>query len=634
MTERRRTAWIACWLALAAMSPSPSPAQEASSPDISRYERGLHIVRPGENLHFITRKYLGDKLLWRENWKLNPHVVNPDVLEPGERLQVLIEPRESVPTALLRSLAGRVEGRPLPIEDWHQSRELDLMLEEDGVRTGSRASTEMEFQDGTRVLMTEDSVVYLRRRGRQLVGLPPRSVEIVEGQAEVAAKRPAGSDREIEIVVAGTRAVSRPDESGLAQTRARRTEDAGARVMVYEGGGQVESGGQTVAVARGMGTAVEQGKRPAPPEKLLPAPEGLLPSPGSRLGYNDVELAWQPVAGAASYTVELCSDADCALLVERRVDVNETGWAPEAPAPGDYFWRVTAVSQSGLDGYPSPAAALGVDGGPDRTGPTGGLVVSGRRVRYGGRLVVDENVRIEPRLQDSQSGVAGWQPIIDGAEAARERWNGPWPDGTYRLAVRATDRVGNETIVAADEEIVVDALPPVLAITGHAVAAGERRGDDRSRCDWLPRATSRWPLVTQCRWVRKAQRRWLARGWSWLEVSVDGSRWSSLIAAGSEPAREVAQASYSLPPAPTTMTVGGADAQLLVRLADGAALLPPGGGAAAGGLRIVASDAGAGVERLEVRVGESGPGTLSLTAEAVDALGHRQTVSWRATPPR
>ena len=301
-------------LAVAALAQPPAAAQEALSSDLSAYDRGSHIVRPGENLHFITRKYLGDKLLWRENWKLNPQIEDPDKLTPGQRIEVLIERRDSVPTARLRSIAGRVEGKPAPIP-WNPARELDLMLEEDGVRTGNRASTELEFSDGTRVTMTEDSVVYLRRTGRRLVGLPPQAVEIVEGQAEVAAKRPAGSDESIEILVAGTRAVSRPDPAGVAQTRARRTGEDGAAVMVYEGGSEVESGGQKVEVGRGMGTAVERGKPPAPPEKLLPAPTELRPEPGSRLTFNGFELAWLPVAGAAAYTADLCGDVDCARLV-------------------------------------------------------------------------------------------------------------------------------------------------------------------------------------------------------------------------------------------------------------------------------------------------------------------------------
>ena len=37
------------------------------------------------------------------------------------------------------------------------------------------------------------------------------------------------------------------------------------------------------------------------------------------------------------------------------------------------------------------------------------------------------------------------------------------------------------------------------------------------------------------------------RGWRWLEVSVDGRRWNPLIAAGSEPAREIAEALEGFP---------------------------------------------------------------------------------------
>lgn len=628
----RRVPLVALVVAVS-LATSPAAAQEAPAADLSGYEYGWHIVRPGENLHFITRKYLGDKLLWRENWTLNPQIEDPDRLTPGQRINVLIERRDSVPTALLRSIAGRVEGKPAPIS-WSPAQELDLMLEEDGLRTGTRASTEMEFSDGTRVRMTEDSVLYLRRSGRRLIGLPPQAVEIVEGQAEVAAKRPAGSDQSIEILVAGTRAVSRPDATGVAQTRARRTETDGAAVMVYEGGGEVESGGQKVAVARGMGTAVEQGKPPAPPEKLLPAPAELRPEPGTRLTHNGVELVWQPVAGAAGYTAELCSDPDCARLVERRAGLQTTSWKPSPPATGEYFWRVTAVSASGLDGYPSPGAALAVLGGPDRRGPTGSLTIAGRQLRFGPRLLVDENVRIVPQLADAESGVAGWQPVVDGAEVSRQRWDGPWADGTYKVAVRATDRAGNSAVIAADEEIVVDALPPVISVGGHDRQGGAPRGRDRSRCGWLPQATWRWSAVTQCRWVRKAQRRWLRQGWNWLEVSADGRQWNPLIASGSEAAAEVARARYRLPPAPAAMTVGGDDPQLLVRSADGSPLLAPDGSEIGAVLRVRVQDAGAGVAWVELRADATEAGALTLSAEAADALDHRQQLSWSATAAR
>ena len=243
-------------------------------------------------------------------------------------------------------------------------------------------------------------------------------------------------------------------------------------------------------------------------------------------------------------------------------------------------------------------------------------------------------MRIEPRLEDEQSGVAGWRPIIDGAEVSQERWEGAWPDGTYQLAVRATDRAGNESVIVAAEEIVVDAVPPVLSVTAHPAAAAARNGDDSSRCGWLLQARGRWPSVTQCRWVRKAQRRWLRQGWNWLEVSVDGSLWNPLIAVGSAPAREVARARYRLPAAPATITVGADHSQLLVRAADGSPLLLPGLSTGAPLLRLGVADAGAGVERMRLRVDETESGVLTLSAEATDARGHRHEMGWPATAER
>ena len=620
--------WIgAALLAAVAWMPAPAGAQGPAASSLGDYDLGWHIVRPGENLHYIARKYVGDKNLWRETWELNPQIQDPDVLKPGERVRVYVERRQSVPTALLRSVAGQVEERPAPIS-WNLAREEDLLLEEDGIRTGPQASTEMEFQDGTRITMTEESLLYLRRQGRRLTGVPPKSVEIVEGQAEVAASRPPGEDRAVEILVGGTRAVARPDESGVAKTRARRADDDAAKVMVYEGGTEVRSGGETVAVARGMGTSVEQGRAPGPPEKLLPAPEGLLPEPGARLSFNNIALSWQPVEGAASYTVELCSDAGCGLLVERVVGLDEAGWEPAAPPTGEYFWRVTAVSPSGLDGYPSPGAALAIFGGRDVTPPSGRVTVASRQILYGARRIVDENVRLEVELEDAQSGVAGWRPVIDGEEVTVERWSGRWPDGTYRASVIAVDRVGNEGPIPA-LEIEVDALPPVIRISGLVPPEQTPRLTRDERCSWLERSGWRWRSWGQCRYMRRAPRRWSKRGWEWLEVSSDRRLWSPLIRQGSEIAREVARRRNRLPAPPTSMLARGDLPQLFLRAGDGASLQPPVGGAASPTLRMWAADAGIGVEIMEVALGDE-DGLVILRTN--DVFGHSQELSWRPRP--
>ncbi len=427
----------------------------------------------------------------------------------------------------------------------------------------------------------------------------------MEGQAEVAAQRPAGSDDAVEILVGGTRAVSRSDADGLAHSRARHGDGGGAKVMVYEGGSEVESGGAKVEVGRGMGTSVEEGRPPKPPEELLPAPAGLLPAPGSSLQFNNVEFAWEAVADAASYTAELCLDPDCARLVDRRLALTEPAWTPPPLRRGDYYWRVTAVSASGLDGYPSAGARLAIlADGADLGAPSGRLVVAGRQLRMEGRLYVDEAVRVEPQLEDSQSGVGGWRPVIDGRETDRRRWDGPWPDGTYAATVAAFDRVGNEARLPA-VEFVVDATPPQLGARGEPSSGGVSAMPPRLR------------------------RLWLRRGRNWLEASIDGRLWLPWTVPGSPLDRELAR--RGVPGLSRLLVVNGDNPQVLVRLADGADLRPP-SGPPAPMLVVWAADAGVGVERLELRLDEPVASRFAFRVTAADAFEHRRELSWTLNP--
>jgi hypothetical protein len=154
-------------------------------------------------------------------------------------------------------------------------------------------------------------------------------------------------------------------------TRARRASGGGAQVMVFEGVSNVEAGGGSVEVPRGMGTSVPQGGRPLPPEKLLPAPQVLAPVPGTAYGQSNPRLSWRPVAGAASYTVEVCVDAGCGQVVDRATRVAGTRWAPEGLPLGELHFRVMAVSASGLDGFPSSAVPFRVDSLWRRPDPLG-----------------------------------------------------------------------------------------------------------------------------------------------------------------------------------------------------------------------------------------------------------------------
>lgn len=462
-------------LALLLAAPAAQGQQGGSPP-------AWHIVRPGDTLRGIAERFLGSQELWPEIHRLNPGIADPDRIEPGQRIRMPAV-RSTLPAARLSRLSRQVENQPSPI-GWGEAQLGDMLVERDGVRTRRKASAEMQFLDGARLVMTEDSLVFLRRSGGRLRGLPGverKSIEIVEGQADLEARAAAAAPPpEIEIVLGSTTATSRADRSGPAQTRARRSEEGGAKLMAYGGESEVEAGGATVQVPRGMGTSVAAEGPPSPPEPLLPAPRLADPAPGAERACADPVLAWEPVAGAASYTVEVCRDSGCGELVERRTGETAIQWRPAALPVTELHWRVTARSASGLDGYPSEAARLAVTS--ERVAvppPTGSLQVAGPQVRVGERLFVNTAAKVEATAVDSAGSPARWTPVVAGKEETA--WPASWAPGEHTAAAVALDGCGNRGPIAP-VTFVVDATPPAIRWeVGDQEALADRLAEDTEK---------------------------------------------------------------------------------------------------------------------------------------------------------
>lgn len=323
-------------------------------------ETAWHVVQAGDTLQGLTARYLGDASLWRENWKLNPGLKDPHQLQPGQRILILVRLKHH--TAAIEGLSRKVESKPHPDPAWVPARLGEVLKERDGVRTYEKSSADLVFEDGAHLLVTEQSLLFLRESGARLVGnVSRRSIEIVDGQAEVQARPAPTLPDGLEIVVGGARTMALPAPGQGMGTRARKSSAGGAQVMVFEGTGNVEAGGASVDVPRGMGTSVPKGGAPGKPETLLSAPAVLSPAPGTAYGQSNPRFSWRGVPGAVSYTLEVCADPGCGRLVDRATDVRAERWIPEGLPLGEFYLRVTAVSASGLDGYPSAAVGFRIE---------------------------------------------------------------------------------------------------------------------------------------------------------------------------------------------------------------------------------------------------------------------------------
>jgi hypothetical protein len=454
-------------------APRAGPAGPPAAP-AENLETGWHIVRPRETLEQITARYLGSSQLWQKVAQLNPDISDPNKLTPGQRVRIYL-PRREAAAARVAQLSRKVEAQASPIP-WEDARLGDLLLDRDGVRTYPKSSAEMAFPDGTRLRVTEDSLVFLQRTGGALRGVEHKSVEIVQGQADVEARpasgRAATPPAEVEILLGTTHATAHTDRSGAVQTRARRVEAGGAKLMAYSGDADVEAGGAKVQVPQGMGSSVAATGPPGPPEKLLAAPHALAPADGAEVACANPAFSWEPEPEAAAYIVEICRDAGCGSLVERATGVAGPPWRPQALPAGSaaenaLYWRVTARSRSGLDGYPGAARKLTVTSGQaDTQPPAGTLALVGPQIRIGETLFAGPGAHVEVAATDAESGLAGWVPVINGREVAggdpKNAVAGPWAAGAYQTGAVAVDLCGNRGPVAPIA-FTVDATAPTLA---------------------------------------------------------------------------------------------------------------------------------------------------------------------------
>ncbi|MCB1037414.1 MAG: LysM peptidoglycan-binding domain-containing protein, partial [Acidobacteria bacterium] len=496
---RIRTLGLLFSLLASAAGPPLAAAQAAGE------RTGWYVVRPGDSIIGITRTFLGSSDRWLENWQLNPEVKDPNRIAPGQRLRILLGDDLPQRSARVATLSRKVEENPAPL-DWADASRDDLLLRRDGVRTQTASSVELELTGGNRMTITENSLVYLKDARPAPVPVDRQAIEIVKGQADLEAEAGTSRPDDVEIIVAGSVAKPRSTAERPVQARARRPDQGGAQFMVYRGDSAVESAGKTVEVAQGMGTTVPSGGAPNPPEALLAAPPALSPEAGARLAVEAPTLAWEAVTGAIHYTVEVCRDPRCGELVQRVVAVQNSPWKASPIAPGKYFWRATAVSASGLDGYPGEPRSLEIlDAMADVEPPTVSLRGQGRSLARGEVVHLGPGAKLEIEARDAASGIARREVTLDGRSVAPGVLEGPWESGKHELTFDVVDGAGNRS-PRRTATFVYDPDPPT--VSWQPVAPGWRGKGAMT--------TKAWPSGKAA--AADVPLEWSGAGWGWQDL--------------------------------------------------------------------------------------------------------------------
>src|SRR6185503_2550318 len=94
---RRIVPLAGIWLLLSSFG--SARAQSVPTPPSASLEPGWHIVRPGDTLEALAARYLGSSGFWQRLAKLNADLLDPDRIEPGRRIRVLLLRRTALPVA-------------------------------------------------------------------------------------------------------------------------------------------------------------------------------------------------------------------------------------------------------------------------------------------------------------------------------------------------------------------------------------------------------------------------------------------------------------------------------------------------------------------------------------------------------
>jgi hypothetical protein len=140
------------------------------------------------------------------------------------------------------------------------------------------------------------------------------------------------------------------------------SEGGGTNVAVQSGALTVKAAGRSEKLKGGEGVHVDFGKMPRK-AALLPAPRVLAPSEGQRIGSLRISVVWAGVKGAEKYRLLVSREARVANPIVEMIS-DQTKTQISVPAPGIYYFRVSAVAKGGLRGRASPVRRFAIDTTP------------------------------------------------------------------------------------------------------------------------------------------------------------------------------------------------------------------------------------------------------------------------------
>ncbi|TDV31633.1 FecR domain-containing protein [Stenotrophomonas sp. CC22-02] len=435
-------------------------------PGVAGAQDWNYRVRPGDTLWDLGGLYLKPSVRWQQLQQHN-RIDNPYRLPPGQLLRFPISWLRTEPApARVLSVRGKVE---LSGADGSATRAIlagEQLRIGDTVQTEGESSVTLEFADASRLQLREYSRLRLDQLSRYgHTGMVDTRLRLQQGRASNRVT-PARGPASRYIIDAPTATSS--VRGTVFRVSAGDAGQVGA-TEVLQGKVQVGNTHGQRLVRPGQATLI--GSADAAPDTvspLLPAPQ--LRNDELRLAPLPTLLAWEPVAGAAHYRVEVVQAATPEILLFAATTTDTRLAIGDLP-PGQLRILLRAVDAQGVEGLDASADFELSDQPPPpiTVSPLHGQTINSDRPRFrwsqapGARSSVLQ-IASDPTFQ---------QPLQEQASHGTDlRLAQPLPPGQYFWRVASRDgnghqgRYGQALPLQLSNEPVDPALQPPEAAHG------------------------------------------------------------------------------------------------------------------------------------------------------------------------